>query len=39
VILARELVKDVDTFLLRDDKVKPGVPLANQQVITGKEAR
>ena len=39
VVYARELVKDVDTLLLRDDKVKPGVALANQQVSTGKEAR
>jgi hypothetical protein len=32
-------VKDVDTFLLRDDKVNAGAALANQQVITDKEAR
>ena len=39
VVLARELAKDVDTLLLREDKVKPVWHLANQQVITGKEAR
>ena len=38
VVPAREL-KDVDTLLLRDDKVQAGVGLANQQVSTGKEAR
>ncbi len=39
VVLARELVKDVDTLLLLDPQGKAGVALANQQVITGKEAR
>ena len=39
VVLARELAKDVDTLLLRHDKVKPVWHLANQQVIIGKEAR
>ena len=39
VVLAREVVKDVDTLLLLDRQGKAGVALANQQVITGKEAR
>jgi hypothetical protein len=39
VVLARELVKDVDTLLLPDDKVKPVWALANHRASTGKEAR
>jgi len=38
VVLARELVKDVGMLCSRRQD-KAGVALANQQVITGKEAR
>jgi hypothetical protein len=39
VLLARELVKDVDTLFVRDRQGKAVVALANRQVIAGEEAR